>query len=122
MGLCFHKNRFLMQHLIPYDQLDKSVFFVKSDLSLWCTFGTPREPCHEKTYNVVSEQVRHKHRRWLEAGNFGFRKQRNCTTHVGKTKAMISFAVTVKLICNFVFTSAKCWFSHDVAHAVVIAL
>ena len=32
-------------------------------------------PCHEQTNNVVSELVRHKpdgHRRWLEAGNFGF--------------------------------------------------
>ena len=38
------------------------------------------EPRHEKTINVVSQQVRHepsctdKHRSWLEAGNFGFRK------------------------------------------------
>ena len=29
---------------------------------------------------------------------------------------MISFAVTAKLICVFVFAYAKCWFSHDVAH------
>ena len=27
-----------------------------------------------KTNNVVSEQVRHKHRRWIETGNFDFRK------------------------------------------------
>ena len=36
------------------------------------------ELCHEKTNNVVSEQVRHKHyshRRWLEAGNFRLRKK-----------------------------------------------
>ena len=26
------------------------------------------------------------HRRWLEAGNFGFRKKRNCTIRVAKTK------------------------------------
>ena len=40
-------------------------------------------------------EVRHKpgctlHRRWLETGNFGFRKQRNCTIHVAKTKALIT--------------------------------
>ena len=29
---------------------------------------------------------------------------------------MISFAVTAKLICVFVFAYAKCWFSHDAAH------
>ena len=35
--------------------------------------------------------------------------------HVVKTKVLISFTVTVKLICAFVFTYAKCWFSHDMA-------
>ena len=40
----------------------------------------------------------------------------NCTIHVAKTKALISFAVTAKLICAFVFAYAKCWFSHDMAH------
>ena len=29
-----------------------------------------------------------------------------------KTKALISFAVTAKLICVFVFTFAYCWFSY----------
>ena len=33
-----------------------------------------------------------------------------------KTKALICFAVTAKLICVFVFAYAKCWFSHDAAH------
>ena len=32
------------------------------------------------------------------------------------TKALFSFAVTVKLIYAFVFASAKRLFSHDVAH------
>ena len=31
---------------------------------------------------------------------------------VAKTKALISFAVTAKLICIFVFAYANCWFSH----------
>ena len=35
---------------------------------------------------------------------------------VAKTKALISFAVTVKLICIFVFAYADCWFSHAAAH------
>ena len=35
---------------------------------------------------------------------------------VAKTKALISFAVTAKLICAFVFAYADCWFSHEVAH------
>ena len=38
-----------------------------------------------------------------------------CTSQVTKTKALISFGVTTKLICVFVFAYAKCWFSHDAA-------
>ena len=35
---------------------------------------------------------------------------------VGKTKALISYAVTAKLICVFVFAYAKSRFSHNEAH------
>ena len=35
---------------------------------------------------------------------------------VAKTKVLISFAVTAKLICVFVFAYADCWFSHGAAH------
>ena len=52
----------------------------------------------------------YKPRRWLQAGNFGFRKKRNYTIHVAQTKALNSFPVTAKLICAFVFAYAKCWF------------
>ena len=55
------------------------------------------------------------HRKWLETWNFGFRKQRDCTIQVAKTKALISFAVTAKLICVFVFAFAKFRFSHVAA-------
>ena len=55
-------------------------------------------------------------RKWLEAWNFVFRKERDCTIHVAKTKALISFAVTTKLICVFVFAYAKIRFSHVAAH------
>ena len=41
---------------------------------------------------------------------------RKCTIRVVKTKALISFAVTAKLICVFVFIYADCWFSHEAAH------
>ena len=39
----------------------------------------------------------------------------NCTIRVAKTKALISFAVTAKLICAFVFAYADCLFSHAAA-------
>ena len=38
------------------------------------------------------------------------------TIYVAKTKALISFAVTAKLICVFVFAYAKRCFPHDAAH------
>ena len=59
------------------------------------------------------------HRRWIEAGNFGFRKKRNCTIRVAKSKVLISFPVTAKLICAFVLAYADCWFSHAAAHIKV---
>ena len=43
-----------------------------------------------------------------------------CTIYVAKTKALVSFAVTAKLICVFVFAYAKCWFSHDAAQMVFL--
>ena len=33
-----------------------------------------------------------------------------------KTKVLISFAITAKLICVFVFAYADCWFVYDVAY------
>ena len=50
--------------------------------------------------------------------NFVFRKKRYYTIQVAKTKALISFAVTAKLICVFVFAYADCWFSHDAARLI----
>ena len=40
----------------------------------------------------------------------------DCTIRVAKTKALISFTVTAKLICVFVFAYAKSRFSHNEAH------
>ena len=42
-----------------------------------------------------------------------------CTISVAKAMALISFAVTAKLICAFVFAYAKYWFPHDTAHLIV---
>ena len=43
-------------------------------------------------------------------------KKRDCTSYVAKTKALISCAVTVQLICDFDFAYAKSWLSHEAAH------
>ena len=57
-------------------------------------------------------------RKWLKAWNFVFRKERDNTIHVAKTKALISFAVAAKLICVFVLAYAKIRFSHIAAQII----
>ena len=44
----------------------------------------------------------------------------DCTICVAKTKALISLAVTAKLICAFVFAYAKVRFSHDAAQVIIL--
>ena len=46
----------------------------------------------------------------------------DCTIYVAKTKALISFAVTAKLICVFVFAYTKSRFSHDKAQITYSAI
>ena len=61
-------------------------------------------------------QIRlYSHKSRLEALKFVFKKQRKCSIRVAKTKTLISFAATTKLICVFVFAYADCWFSHEAA-------
>ena len=48
-----------------------------------------------------------------------FKNKRNCTIRVAKTKALISFTVTAKLICAFVSAYAVCLFSHEAAHMLL---
>ena len=45
-------------------------------------------------------------KRWLEACNFGFRKNRDCTINVAKTKEL------PLIICRFVFAYTKNRFGH----------
>ena len=69
----------------------------------------------------VSDQVRHKpdctateHGYRLEISDLSSKGE--STIHIAKTKALISFAVTTKLICVFVIAYAKSRFSHNEAH------
>ena len=56
------------------------------------------------------------YRRMLEAWNFGFKIKRGLITSGVKTKMLISFAVTERLICIFVFANVTNIFSYDVSH------
>ena len=80
------------------------------------------EPRHDKTLPLrVYDQVRHK--LGCTATEEGWRLEISALrrrgivlhTYVAKTKALISYTITMQLICAFVFTYAKSRFSHDVA-------
>ena len=71
----------------------------------------------ELTSNLGSGQVRHKPGCTVtEDGErleiLDLESYCDCTIRVAKAKALISFAVTAKLICVFVFAYADCWFSY----------
>ena len=87
-------------------------FKLASSADVWAA-SWENQKCGFRT--GLSQTELYKHRSRLEAWNFGFKKKRNCTIRVAKTKALISFAVTAKLICVFVFAYADCWFSHEMA-------
>ena len=50
----------------------------------------------------------------IMANRTSFQEKKNCTIRVAKTKALISFAVTVKLIWVFVFAYADCWLNYSI--------
>ena len=66
------------------------------------------EPRHENTNKLygfrtgLAQTEPYKHRRWLEAGNFGL-SHRSLAIRVPKTGALNSFAVTANLSYAFVF-------------------
>ena len=93
------------------DALSQGHLHVESEQYMSRLVGKPTMwfPNRSNTNQAVQSQK-------IEAGTFGFRKRSNCTMRVAKTKALISFAVTAKLICAFVFAYADCWFSHAAAH------
>ena len=42
----------------------------------------------------------------------------DCTACIAETMALISFLVSTKLVCAFVFAYANCWFSDVAAHII----
>ena len=82
------------------------------------------ESSREKFNNLGFRQGRtqtslYSHRSRLAALEFGFKKKRDCTICVAKTKALISFVITAKLFCACIFPFADCWFSHAAAHLIL---
>ena len=119
------EDRFLTTRLISFvnnkdiDQSSQEQSLVKTFVVhfLDSTYEPPCEQTGLRGFRPGPTQTRlYSQRRWLEACDFVFRKNRDCTICVAKTKTLISFAVTAKLICVFVFAYAKSRFSHDEAH------
>ena len=85
------------------------------------------EPVREKTNNLgfrpaPTQTSLYSHRSRLDASNFGFKRKRYYTIYGAKTKALISRAVTARMICGFVFACANCWFSHAQAQVLCFSL
>ena len=64
------------------------------------------EPSYEKTNNFgfrpgLTQISLYSHRSRLEAWDFVFKKKRDFTISVSKTKVLISFAITANLVCAF---------------------
>ena len=75
------------------------------------------EPAHETTNNLgfrpgPTQTGLYSHKNRLVAGNFGFKKKRECKIRV----------VTAQLICAFVFAYVDCCFSHAAAHIFSVVL
>ena len=71
----------------------KNFLFV-FDLDFFNPIFVLYEPSLKKTNNLAfctgpTQTKLYKHRRWLEAGNFRFRKDKKCTVRVAKTKALL---------------------------------
>ena len=82
------------------------------------------EPSHEKNNNLsfrpgTTQTDLYSYKSRLEALNFRFKKKRDCTICVAKTKTLISCAVTAQLICVFVFAYTDCLFSYVAAQLLI---
>ena len=105
----------------PHYVSKRCIVFILKHVRKYPLETNTNEPQREKTNNVDSDMV------WYNPGctatGDGYRLEvlylgrRGSVLYiqVAKTKALISFAVTAKLICVFVLAYAKCWFSHGAA-------
>ena len=89
---CFHRGQKKFQEAFEITIIEPVIFEKTNNL------GFRPGPTQTGLYS---------HRSRLEALNFRFKKKKDCTIHVAKTKV---------LICAFVFAYADCWFSHAKAH------
>ena len=91
--------------------------FTVYQFTLWCWFYLVDMSSWAFAWGnqQLTQTSLYSHRSRLEAWNFGFKKKRDCTVCVTKTKTLNSCTVTSKLICIFVFACAVCWFTDAVA-------
>ena len=97
------------------------IFIEKIRLHNGCQYFEPR---HEKTNNVLSEQVRtqtelFKHTRQLEAGNFGFSKMMNIVLYPwSKNKGADKLYIDCEDDLRLCFRICEMLVSHDMAHFI----
>ena len=119
----------LKQNLIDIDTHNAKRFKAKNafDSALYLYITLIKEPRCEKTglrgFRLGLTQTRlNSHRRWLEACNFIFRKKRDCTIYVAKTKALIDqlcgYREADLRLCFRI--CIKKTFSHDAAQKILV--
>ena len=81
-----------------------------------CHRGFPPGPTQTGLHSHTEDGYR------LEISDLGRRGVVLSIIYVAKTKALISFTVTAKLICACVFAYAKSRFSHNAAHMISFKL
>ena len=59
------------------------------------------------------------YRKWVKSFKFQISEEEELYYRVAKTLVLTSCAVTVQLICNFIFANAKILFSRQAAHIMV---
>ena len=102
-------------YLKAFRNVAVNIRLAKRLLIKWASFWVNRSsefPSKSDTNRAVQ---RRRKARGLKLGIYEIEGM-ECTICVAKTKALISFAVTAKLICVFVFAYAKIRFSHVAAH------
>ena len=77
-----------------------------------------RAATRENQFSGVFHQVQHKPGCATVEDSFRFRKIRDCTIYVAKTKALISWAVDLRF-CFRIYMYVKSRFSHDPAQTLL---
>ena len=110
-GIDLHLQKVTILHYTPLENLcyDEVPDCLTINKPLFCGLH------HDKT-NCGFKQVRHNLACTVTEDGWRLEILDLASRGIVKTKALISFTLTAKLICAFAFAYVKCLFSHDTSH------